>query len=101
MKSVPLNKEASIPTLGLGTWQLTWEECTRGVQYALELGYCHIDTADGYGNHKEVAAGIKGSGVKREDFFITTKLRYRDGYAKEVVLPSIERFLSELEVPYI
>ncbi len=101
MKTIKLNDSASIPALGLGTWQLTGSDCVEAVAYALQHGYTHIDTADGYGNHKEVRAGIEKSGVAREKFFLTTKLRYRDGYAKEVVGPSIDRFLEELGMSHI
>lgn len=99
--TIQLNSAAAIPTLGFGTWQLTGDACVAGVAHALSTGYTHIDTADGYGNHIQVREGITHAGVKREDFFLTTKLRYQDGYTKEVVAPSIDRFLVELGVPYI
>jgi 2,5-diketo-D-gluconate reductase B len=98
---IALTKDVSIPTLGYGTWQLTGQECVEGVAYALGLGYKLIDTADGYGNHLQVAEGIKNSGVKREDIFITTKLRYPDGYTKDAVRSNGERFLKELNTEYI
>lgn len=89
-----------MPQLGLGTWQLTGEDCQRGVAYALKIGYTHIDTADIYGNHLEVAQGIKNSGVKREDFFLTTKV-WNDKHSHDDVIKSGERFLKELGVEYI
>ena len=49
-----MNDQAQIPVLGLGTWNLNGEECVRAVTHALSVGYRHIDTADGYGNHREV-----------------------------------------------
>jgi 2,5-diketo-D-gluconate reductase B len=101
MKTLSLTPDVSIPVLGFGTWQLTGDECVKGVQYALEVGYRYIDTADGYGNHREVAAGIKNSGVARKDFFLTTKLRYPNGFTAQAVREHGERFLTELETDYI
>lgn len=101
VKTIKLNNDASIPVLGLGTWQLTGQACTDAVAEALRTGYTHLDTADGYGNHREVAAGVKKSGVAREKFFITTKLVYPSGYTAAAVRADGERFLQELETPYI
>lgn len=101
MKSKTLNSDAAIPVLGLGTWQLTGNACADAVAYALQNGYTHIDTADGYGNHTEVRAGIEKSGVAREKFFITTKLVYPSGYTKAAVRADGERFLQELGTTYI
>ena len=63
-----------IPCIGYGTWQTpsdgTTKEC---VKNAIACGYRHIDTAFAYGNEKEVGEGIRESGVKREEIFLTTK----------------------------
>jgi diketogulonate reductase-like aldo/keto reductase len=99
-KNIPLGNNVSIPTMGLGTWQLTGEDCVNGVEYALNLGYKAIDTADAYGNHAEVRRGIEKSGKAREDFFLTTKV-WNDQHDKEGVLESGRRFLEELGVSYI
>jgi 2,5-diketo-D-gluconate reductase B len=48
-----------VPALGLGTWRLKGEECERGVERALALGYRHIDTAQMYDNEGEVGHGMK------------------------------------------
>jgi 2,5-diketo-D-gluconate reductase B len=65
---------ASIPLLGLGTWDLRGRTCARMVEQALRLGYPHIDTAEMYGNETEVGEGLRASGVKRDSVFITTKI---------------------------
>jgi len=65
---------ARIPLLGLGTWDLRGRVCTEMVQAALDLGYRHIDTAEMYDNERAVGEGLKASGVKREDVFLTTKI---------------------------
>jgi diketogulonate reductase-like aldo/keto reductase len=65
---------AKIPALGLGTWELRGRTCARLVEQALKLGYRHIDTAQIYENEREVGEGLRASGVKRDDVFVTTKV---------------------------
>ncbi|KAJ7663566.1 NADP-dependent oxidoreductase domain-containing protein [Mycena rosella] len=72
---VKLNSGYEIPILGLGTWQSKPEEVTTAVEYALkETSLRHIDCAFGYGNEKDVGAGIAAAGVPRSELFITSKL---------------------------
>lgn len=63
-----------MPIVGLGTWEMNGSVCTRNVVTALDMGYRHIDTAQIYGNEREVGTGIRDSGVRREDIFLTTKI---------------------------
>ncbi|KAJ7645167.1 NADP-dependent oxidoreductase domain-containing protein [Mycena polygramma] len=73
--TVKLNSGYEIPIIGLGTWQSKPEEVTAAVAYALkETPLKHIDCAFGYGNEKDVGAGIAASGVPRSEIFITSKL---------------------------
>src|SRR5436189_2222634 len=65
---------ARIPLVGLGTWDLRGRTCARVVEQALRLGYGHIDTAELYDNECEVGEGLRASGVKRDEVFITTKV---------------------------
>jgi 2,5-diketo-D-gluconate reductase B len=65
---------ASIPLVGLGTWDLRGRVCARVVEQALRLGYRHIDTAEMYDNEREVGEGVHASGVARNDIFVTTKI---------------------------
>jgi 2,5-diketo-D-gluconate reductase B len=65
---------ARIPLLGLGTWDLRGRVCARVVEQALRLGYRHIDTAQMYENEREVGEGLRASGVKRDEVFVTTKI---------------------------
>ena len=60
--------------LGLGTWELRGRVCTRVVEQALRLGYRHLDTAEIYENEREVGEGLRASGVKRGEVFVTTKI---------------------------
>ena len=65
---------AKIPAIGLGTWELRGRTCARLVEQALKLGYRHIDTAQVYENEREVGEGLRASGVKRDEVFVTTKV---------------------------
>ena len=65
---------ARIPAIGLGTWDLRERTCVRMVEQALRLGYRHIDTAEMYGNEREVGEGLRASGIPREQVFVTTKV---------------------------
>ncbi|MDI5962240.1 aldo/keto reductase [Streptomyces sp. SL13] len=81
MTSVPditLNNGVTIPQLGFGVFQIPPEETKDAVLKALETGYRHIDTAEMYGNEKEVGEGIRASGLDRGDVFVTSKLN--NGY---------------------
>lgn len=67
--------------IGLGVFQVPPDEAQRVVEDALELGYRHIDTAAAYVNETGVGAGIKASGLPRDEVFVTSKLRNGDqGY---------------------
>lgn len=62
---------------GPGTWQAKPGEVERAVEYALSIGYRHIDAAYSYGNEEEVGIGLRNAfekGLKREEVFVTTKL---------------------------
>jgi diketogulonate reductase-like aldo/keto reductase len=73
MKTIESNG-ARIPLIGLGTWDLRGKSCARMVEEALALGYRHIDTAAMYRNEDEIGEGLRASGVKRDDVFVTTKV---------------------------
>ncbi|WP_421858365.1 aldo/keto reductase [Oceanicaulis sp.] len=91
---------ADIPKLGFGTWQLEDEDATRGVAHALKTGYRHIDTAQIYGNEKEVGAGLHQSGVAREDIFLTTKV-WRDKFKDGDLQASVKESLDKLKTDYV
>jgi diketogulonate reductase-like aldo/keto reductase len=65
---------ALIPTIGLGTWTLKDEACSKLVSGAIAAGYRHIDTARMYENETAVGAGIRASKRPRDEIFITTKV---------------------------
>lgn len=59
-----------IPKIGLGTWNLRGNECEKMVENAIKIGYRHIDTAQMYGNEKEVGNGIKTLGLIGVNFLL-------------------------------
>ena len=80
MSSVPmieLNDGRAIPQLGLGVFQIPPDETARAVAAALEIGYRHIDTAEGYRNERGVGDGVRASGLDRSEVFVTSKLDNR------------------------
>jgi 2,5-diketo-D-gluconate reductase A len=77
MSTVPnieLNDGHSIPQLGFGVFQIPPEETAEAVARALDTGYRHIDTAQMYGNEREVGDGVRASGLDRAEVFVTSKL---------------------------
>lgn len=91
---------ATIPALGLGTWELTGSVAERAVADALELGYRHLDTAQAYGNEREVGRAIEGSGVPREALFLTTKV-WPDRYGPARFADSVRRSLERLGTDHV
>ena len=89
-----------VPVLGLGTWQLTGQSCRETVEMALEMGYRHIDTAQAYGNERQVGLGIEAATVDRENVFLTTKL---DGSNRDErsVRRSTRESLNKLGTDYL
>jgi 2,5-diketo-D-gluconate reductase A len=77
MSNVPaieLNDGVRIPQLGFGVFQIKPDETAAAVKTALDIGYRHIDTAEMYGNEREVGQGIRDAGLDRADVFVTSKL---------------------------
>jgi diketogulonate reductase-like aldo/keto reductase len=100
MKKLKLNKQAEIPILGFGTWELQGKQAVKSIKTAIEVGYRHIDTADYYQNHQEVGQAIKESKVKRGDIFLVTKL-WPNELGEQDAKKATKRFLNELQTEYI
>jgi diketogulonate reductase-like aldo/keto reductase len=91
---------ARIPCLGLGTWTLRDQSCSDAVRWALQAGYRHIDTAAMYGNEEAVGAGLKESGLARDEVFVTTKVWHSD-LAPDDLRRSVEASLRRLAVSHV
>ena len=91
---------AQIPAIGLGTFRLTGASAVDSISTALALGYRHLDTAAMYDNEKEVGEGLRASGVKRDEVFITTKVWTTD-IAKGDLQASAQASLSRLKLDQV
>lgn len=93
---------ARIPSIGLGTWQLTGDTGLEAVKAALAAGYRHLDTAAAYQNEVEVGQGLKASGVNRNVVWVTTKVwwdQIDDGALQASAEASLKRLgLSEVDL---
>lgn len=101
--TLKLNTGATIPALGLGTWQSPKGQVATAVEYALtEANIRHIDAAYVYQNEEEVGEGIKkaiASGkVTRKEIFVTTKVF--PSYHNRVEL-SLDKSLKKLGLDYV
>jgi len=89
--------------LGLGTWLSKPGKVAAAVEYALKIGYRHIDAAAVYGNEPEVGQGIAAAlkaGIKREDIFITSKL-WNTKHDPKDVIPALKQTLKDLGLDYV
>lgn len=100
MKTLKLNSGYEIPYFGYGTWQTPADEAQRAVEHAIRTGFNHIDTAAFYQNEEAVGRGIRQSGARREDIFLTTKVWNTErGYDK--TRRSFEESLKKLGTDYV
>ena len=74
MDYLTLNNGQKCPVTGIGTYLLAPSDAENSVREALKMGCRLIDTANVYVNERAVGRGMKDSGVKREDIFLSTKL---------------------------
>lgn len=105
MKRVKLYNGTSIPEIGYGTWKAPRAEITiQAITDAMQCGCTHIDSATRYGNQvyvgQGIAAGLKATGMKREDLFITSKLwNVVRGY--DETLEAFQESITDLGVDYV
>ena len=100
LESIPLSNGVKMPRLGYGVYQVDPTTCEASVREALEVGYRAIDTAQAYHNEEGVGRAIKGSGLPREDIFLTTKV-WVSNAGQEKARASIEESLRKLQTDYI
>ncbi|WP_276302082.1 aldo/keto reductase [Halorussus lipolyticus] len=87
-----------MPMLGLGTYQMDeYDECVEAVRQAIQMGYRHIDTAEGYDNETAVGDAIVEAEIGRDDLFLATKVS-PDNLDYDHVLTSAEEGLERLGV---
>ena len=97
MEYMTLNNGITCPVIGIGTFMLSPADAENSVREALKMGYRMIDTANAYVNERAVGRGMKESGAKREDIFLSTKL-----WPSEYENPNaVEETLARLGVDYV
>lgn len=97
MEYTMLNNQLKCPLIGIGTFMLTPAEAQNSVREALKMEYSLVDTANAYVNERACGRGIKESGVKREDVFLSTKL-WPSEYENE---NAVDETLERLGVDYV
>ena len=100
MKETVLNNGVKMPVLGYGVFLVDPIECERCVTDAIDTGYRMIDTAQAYYNEEGVGEAIKKSGIKREEFFLVTKIWITNS-GEEKAEKSIEESLKKLKTDYV
>ncbi len=99
--------QINMPLVGFGTYQLSIEQSEFCVNEALNAGYRHIDSAEGYNNEVGTGKGIKTAGVSRQDIFVTTKLfpGYKPWGAPEKTynqtIETLKNQLKQLQLDYV
>lgn len=91
---VTLNDGKTIPQLGFGVWEVGDDVAASVLAAAFDAGFRHIDGAQAYGNERGVGAAVRASGLKRDEVFVTTKMRtshYPHDKARASVEGSLER----------
>ena len=97
MEKVILNNKLECPVVGIGTFMLAPADAENSVREALKMGYRLIDTANAYVNERAVGRGMKDSGVRREEIFLSTKL-WPSEYENE---NAVNETLERLGVDYV
>jgi 2,5-diketo-D-gluconate reductase A len=98
--NITLNDGNNIPQLGFGVFQIEPEDTAEAVSEALRVGYRHIDTAEMYGNEKEVGEAIRSFGLDRGDVYVTSKLN-NAFHEPQDAREAFDRTLSELGFDYV
>jgi 2,5-diketo-D-gluconate reductase A len=98
--NVELNDGHQIPQLGFGVFQIDPSEAVVAITTALEVGYRHIDTAEMYGNEREVGEAIRASGLDRSEVYVTSKLN-NNAHRPDDARRAFDRTLEELGFDYL
>jgi 2,5-diketo-D-gluconate reductase A len=98
--NITLNNGVEIPQLGFGVFQIEPKDTKDATLAALEVGYRHIDTAEMYGNEKEVGEAVRASGIDRGEIFVTSKLN-NSFHAYDAALDAFEGTLKALDIDYV
>jgi diketogulonate reductase-like aldo/keto reductase len=96
--SATLPSGDELPVVGAGTWDIEGDTVRESVRAALDAGYAHVDTAEGYMNENEIGDVL--ADYDRDDVFLTSKVLPKNlGY--EDVLSSCEASIDRLGTDYL
>jgi len=98
--TLTLNDGNQMPQIGLGVWKSRDGDEVKAVEWALENGYRHIDTAAIYKNEEGVGQGLKNAGLPRNEVFVTTKL-WNDDIRGRNARKALETSLEKLQLDYV
>jgi len=98
--TITLNNGVVIPQLGFGVYQITPDDTRQATLDALEVGYRHIDTAEMYGNEKQVGEAVAASGLARSEIFVTSKLN-NGFHPRDAALRAFDQTLDALGFDYL
>lgn len=98
MEYLTLNNGVQMPLVGFGTFMLSGEACSDSIASAIKSGYRMIDTAEAYGNEREVGKGIAAGGINRKELFLVTKVNFK---SYENAEQTVRQSLENLNTDYI
>lgn len=107
LMDIPLNADTAVPLVGFGTYKIEDAQAEVSVTEALRAGYRHIDTAEGYRNEDGVGRAIRGSSLRRDEIFVTTKLwpgnesRGDEVKSYTATLSALDSSLTRLGLDYV
>jgi len=97
MKGIKGNVD--MPLIGLGTWLYNDSVAEGAILKAFDIGYRHVDTAFGYKNQVGVGKALAKSGVKRADYFVTSKIP--GGLNATATEQTLELGMKQLGLEYV
>jgi 2,5-diketo-D-gluconate reductase A len=97
---ITLNNGQRIPQFGFGVFLVKPADTAAAVTAALEAGYRHIDTAEMYGNERQVGEAISRSGLDRSEVYVTSKLS-NDAHRPDDARRAFDESLKALGFDYL
>lgn len=98
--SIRLNNGVALPQIGFGVFQIPADQTEEAVGHAFDAGYRHIDTAQMYGNEDGVGRALAGSGLSRDEVFVTTKLN-NDRHGHDSAIRALDESLGRLGTDHV
>ena len=98
--TITLNNGVKMPGFGLGVYKMEDKDTADAVKTAINNGYRLIDTASYYKNEEGVGAGIKASGIARNEIFVTSKV-WNDQQGYDSTLKAFDESVHKLGLDYL